>query len=405
MLGIDVDAQALQVYLQNHSHRAQTIDLSDTSRAADAIRAVGAIDLLAGSPPCQDFSSSGHRVEGTRASLTTCFASIAVSLRPRVVLIENVPQLLLSCAYREAKRVLVEAGYRVLELRVCAAACGVASVRRRVFVLAVRDCDPLLLQAIECEARDYNKVPHNAHTVRDCLGCATYFYPARNRHQPCVRSADKPAPTLTCNCLALPPLQYTARHDDAGTIGDARVLSVADAAALSSFAPGYFDGVPRSVAGRLIGNAVPPRMAAVVARWCARIINSPAIPSVDAVPPIVRSPPVVRRSRVERLVKVGLLSHGAVLGCEGLRYVCGTTGDALLESVLGWRPPTGWTLRLVERCNNSRSRVQAPLDDLYLCAPGVDQPFRSCRQALRWVNEHDNPLVPLKCASLTSSPA
>ena len=146
-------------------------------------------------------------------------------------------------------------------------------------------------------------------------------------------------------------------------------------------------------------------MAAVVARWCARIINSPAIPSVDALPPIVRSPPVVRRSRVERLVKVGLLSHGAVLGGEGLRYVCGTTGDALLESVLGWRPPTGWTLRLVERCNNSRSRVQAPLDDLYLCAPGVDQPFRSCRQALRWVNEHDNPLVPLKCASLTSSPA
>ena len=36
VLGIDVDAQALKVYRRNHSHRAQTIDLSDTSRAADA---------------------------------------------------------------------------------------------------------------------------------------------------------------------------------------------------------------------------------------------------------------------------------------------------------------------------------------------------------------------------------
>ena len=39
---------------------------------------------------------SGKRVEGARASLTVAFAQIAAAFQPRVVLMENVPELLLS---------------------------------------------------------------------------------------------------------------------------------------------------------------------------------------------------------------------------------------------------------------------------------------------------------------------
>ena len=60
---------------------------------------------------------------------------------------------------------------------------------------------------------------------------------------PTVRSTDKPAPTLTTGCLAMPPSQYTPRHDDAGSLGEAHVLSIDDAARIASFPSGYFGGM------------------------------------------------------------------------------------------------------------------------------------------------------------------
>ena len=71
-------------------------------------------------------------------------------------------------------------------------------------MLAVRDCDPTLLQQVREEAEAYSSMPREAKTVRDCLRthADTYFYPARSRHMPTVRSADRPAPTLTTGCLA-----------------------------------------------------------------------------------------------------------------------------------------------------------------------------------------------------------
>ena len=62
-MGIDVDRAALRLYRARHAHPAIELDLSDVSRAVQMIREVGPIDLLAGSPPCTDFSSAGHREE------------------------------------------------------------------------------------------------------------------------------------------------------------------------------------------------------------------------------------------------------------------------------------------------------------------------------------------------------
>ena len=145
----------------------------------------------------------------------------------------------------------------VSELRVNAAACGVATVRRRVFVIAVRDCDERVVQQIVHDASGYNRTPTDARTVRDCIAssAATYFVPARNRHQPMVRATNRPAPTLMCGCLAMPPLHYTPRHEDQGALRNAHILSVADAAAITSFSVGYFNHVARPLAGRLLGAA------------------------------------------------------------------------------------------------------------------------------------------------------
>ena len=141
-MGTDVDRAALKLYRARHAHPAIELDLSDVSSAVQAIREVGPIDLLAGSPPCTDFSSAGHREERTRvAGLTVDFARIAVSLRVPCVLLENVPELLRSQAWAEARDVLVGGGYSLIVLRVNAAACEVAQIRRRVFVIAMLNCN------------------------------------------------------------------------------------------------------------------------------------------------------------------------------------------------------------------------------------------------------------------------
>ena len=207
-LGIDHDAAALAVYRANHKHEARQMDLGNVEGAVAAIRGVGPIDVLSGSPPCTDFSSAGGRVEReTHAGLTVAFAKIAVAVRPSVVMLENVPELLRSRAWTEASGLLVGAGYSLLVLRVNAAACGVAQVRRRVFVLATLGCDESVLRAIQREARKYNATPRDARTVRDCLNGSksTFWYAARNKQSPCVFSTDAPCPTLRCNCLSSPP--------------------------------------------------------------------------------------------------------------------------------------------------------------------------------------------------------
>lgn len=388
-LGLDWDEEALSVYRANHAHTALQMDLAHVSRAVDAIRSVGDVDVVSGSPPCQDFSMcSDRRVEGARASLTVSFARVACAVRPRCVLVENVPQMLVSDAYQDAKRMLVDAGYSVLELRVNSAACGVAQVRRRVFVLAVRDCDPTLLQQVREEAEAYSSMPSEPRTVRDCLRthADTYFYPARSRHMPTVRSTDRPAPTLTTGCLALPPSQCTPRHDDAGALSEAHVLRIDDAARIASFPSGYFDAVTsRRVAGRLIGNCVPPAMMQVVASWCMRLVTSPAVGGCSVTPaPTPRSNG--KKPRMWRLVEGGLLDHGAVLldGDTMLLYVCGDgKGDAVLEAVLGWRVASGWQVQLMMRREETMGKGQFLRDDLLLTAPGVAQPFRSYKQAMR----------------------
>ena len=322
------------------------------------------------------------------AGLTVDFARIAVSLRVRCVLLENVPELLRSQAWAEARDLLVEGGYSLIVLRVNAAACGVAQIRRRVFVIAVLNCDEEVIRRVEHQAAGFNRTPANAPSVRSCLtdptAATTYWNNARSRHSPCVRSVDLPSPTLRCNCLASPPPQYEPRLDDAGPLSKAHILSVSEMAKVASFPPGYFEGVSRTAAGRFIGNCVPPLMAEQVARWCLELLRAP-VTRVDKPVSIVRMRRIANRiSRRDRLVDLGLVDTGATLTDDGtLVYVGGSSGrgDAIVERVLGWLPTNGWRVQV--RPRRVTSVGGGPLEDLYVYQPGRSQPFRSIRQLLR----------------------
>jgi DNA (cytosine-5)-methyltransferase 1 len=119
------------------------------SAATDAALVYGeSLDLLCGGFPCQDVSVAGRRagLAGSRSGLFYEFARIAESLRPRWLLVENVPGLLSSNGGRDFGAVLgtlADIGYgvawRILDSRYF----GVPQRRRRVFILgALADGDP-----------------------------------------------------------------------------------------------------------------------------------------------------------------------------------------------------------------------------------------------------------------------
>ena len=96
------------------------------------------IDLLCGGFPCQDLSFAGKRagIDGERSGLWSEYLRAIVQLRPRYVLVENVPGLLSNAYMGRVLRDLAESGYDA-EWRVLSAAqYGAPHLRERVWLLA-----------------------------------------------------------------------------------------------------------------------------------------------------------------------------------------------------------------------------------------------------------------------------
>lgn len=105
------------------------------------------VDLVFGGPPCQGYSQIGtRRLDDERNVLYKQFTRIVADLRPRVFLMENVPNLILlnkghfkDLILREFTRI----GYsNVTFLKVSAADFGVPQLRHRVIFIGTRDEDP-----------------------------------------------------------------------------------------------------------------------------------------------------------------------------------------------------------------------------------------------------------------------
>ena len=123
--------------------------------------ALAPVDLISGGFPCQDVSVAGSRagLAGERSGLFFQCIRIAAALRPRWLLIENVPGLLSSNDGRDFAVVLGEMGrlgywwtYRVVDSQYF----GLAQRRRRVFIVGHlgAPCPPEILLEPESGRRD-----------------------------------------------------------------------------------------------------------------------------------------------------------------------------------------------------------------------------------------------------------
>ncbi|MER6132174.1 DNA cytosine methyltransferase [Streptomyces sp. NPDC001815] len=155
---VDFDERALETHAANFPGMSLHMDLGDPSERDRLVELVGPakIDLVAGGPPCQPFSRAGrskirHLVKkhnrdplDRRKELWVAYLDVVKRLRPRVVLMENVPDMGLGDDFfviRLIEDELEELGYATQVRLVDAWNYGVPQHRKRLILLARNDVD------------------------------------------------------------------------------------------------------------------------------------------------------------------------------------------------------------------------------------------------------------------------
>ena len=123
--------------------RMRSGDLDDAPifedvRTFDGRSIEGRIDVVSGGFPCQDLSFAGKRegIEGSRSGLWKEYARIVGEVRPRFVLVENVPGLLADGALGVVLGDLASMGFDAEWFVLSAAEVGSLHRRDRVWVIA-----------------------------------------------------------------------------------------------------------------------------------------------------------------------------------------------------------------------------------------------------------------------------
>lgn len=310
----DNSPAAVAAYSRNVGAHVRVVDLS---RPQDALPWIASLrpHMIAGGPPCQDFSAAGKRIEGERAGMTVAMAMICSATRPEWVLMENVQRAANSTAWREALGILRKSGYGLTQLVLNAALFGVPQRRKRLILvgrIGERDgfLDAALLAAAdgrEMTLRDefgdlfgehvyhhprfkgrsgVHSVDEPSHTVRAARRPqpqgyephpkdSNYVQPVAGMHfrghagARAVRGPEEPAPGIIRTSRERPRASYMANPhpDDFCAAGKAYVPTQSDMSRIQGF-PVTYDWSPvrlvRDV-DQMIANAVPPPLAARIA--------------------------------------------------------------------------------------------------------------------------------------------
>ena len=96
------------------------------------------VDVLCGGFPCQDLSFAGKRagIDGARSGLWSEYVRAIVQLRPRYVLVENVPGLLTNAYMGRVLGDLAACGYDAEWDCIPASAVGAGHLRDRIYILS-----------------------------------------------------------------------------------------------------------------------------------------------------------------------------------------------------------------------------------------------------------------------------
>ena len=317
---VEISEEVAATYKKNHPEvKVLTKSVTDVTAKA-LLRAAGVehVDLVAGCPPCQGFSklTDKYTRKDPRNQLVGVMARLAVALKPKVVMMENVPGLAI-----RGKRLLndflvtlEDAGYlmdwQVLQL----ADYGVPQSRRRLVAMGGLDFTVPMPQPTHSRQGDDGRPPWR--TLREALGQTgrpVSFTRARREGGPqafewhvvgdlkpiskdrlralkagnnrvglprelrprCHRKKDegftnvygrmswnRTPPTITGGCTT--PCKGRFGHPT-----QLRTISVREAALIQTFPRRYrFVTDKMMLVCEMVGNALPPKFAKVAARQC-----------------------------------------------------------------------------------------------------------------------------------------
>lgn len=314
---IEIDRVAVETYASNH--RSTAVWENDIRRVSSAEVLArlglerGELDLLAGCPPCQGFSTLRTRrkmlaAPDARNDLIGEFARFARDLWPRAVMMENVPGLQQDRRFQHLCSDLEAFGYALTSRVVDAADYGVPQRRHRLILVGLRG--GLQAPSIDTPRRS------RRHTVRDAIACldapggtgdALHDAPERRsrRVRRLIRQIpadggsraeadgamrlachlrcdgftdvygrmawDDVAPTITSGCIN--PSKGRFLHPE-----QHRAITLREAALLQSFPREYVFSLTRGKehAALMIGNALPPRLIEHLAKGLLRQMARPA---------------------------------------------------------------------------------------------------------------------------------
>jgi DNA (cytosine-5)-methyltransferase 1 len=257
---------AVDVYRANFGHPIYDQDLADEKVQA-CIKDMRP-DVVIGGPPCQDFSSAGHRNVGLgRAALTKTYCDIVTAALPRYFVMENVPEITKKEILGEVLGRFRQAGYGLTSRIVEASLCGVPQSRRR-YVLVGR------LGAADGFMQDHlgaypSEKPMTMRRYFDeigyCFGADYYFRVPRSYSRRGVFGIDEPCQTIRGVDRPIPS-GYKGHPSDPVEIGPrVKALSVTERSYVQTFPRTFkFEGA-KSNLNQMIGNAVPMKLAEHIA--------------------------------------------------------------------------------------------------------------------------------------------
>ncbi|RLG06631.1 MAG: DNA (cytosine-5-)-methyltransferase [Thaumarchaeota archaeon] len=291
--------EAVKAAIENHPHAVRTyiynfpwvsVFPEDAKRVSGRfiLETLGEVDVVIGGPPCEPFTSMNQKrkkdpldrlLADAQGRLVLEFIRLVDELRPKIYVMENVPDLvegpLGNVLKRFFKRIGYEAHFNFLE----AHRYGVPSRRYRVFISNLKFDLNGMEERAKCveealrglppigEAPNHNFVKVGAVRLRRIRklkwGEALYkFRDSLNRvHRNWVRLHPKKiAPTIHGKSRFIHP------HED-------RVLTVREQARLMSFPDNhvFYGGINNQF--NQVGEAVPPLLAEKIARFIFRKLN------------------------------------------------------------------------------------------------------------------------------------
>jgi DNA (cytosine-5)-methyltransferase 1 len=309
LAAVEIDQKASETYRANHQNVELLIEDIRKVSAAKLMRCAGLkkgeLDLLAGCPPCQGFSTLRARngksaATDPRNDLVDEFARLAIALRPKMIMMENVPALAKYEKFIQFVERLTANGYQVISKVLDVSDFGVPQRRKRLILSASRVGEPRLAtgEALRITVREaigdllpigksgdplhdipvkqrsarvqamIAAIPKNGgsrHSLPDsmklaCHGRTSGFNDVYGRMK-----WEDVAPTITSGCSN--PSKGRFIHPD-----EDRPITLREAAILQGFPKNYRFVIShgKGAIALMIGNALPPKFIASHSRAMAQ---------------------------------------------------------------------------------------------------------------------------------------